>query len=403
MVELHQSNRIPPNTWVVDLDTIAENARVLAKKAKDLGLRTYLMSKQHNRNPYINGVALACGLEKMVAVDAQGVMAIRRYSLPLGHAGHLNQIPRGLVPTVVEMLPEVITLYNVEHARWVNDAAEKYGRIQDVMVRIFSDKGLCFDGQEGGILESELPAFAGEIRRLKHIRLSGVTAFPCVTYNESAEKKPALTGNVKSLISAADYLREAGFPVSQINTPGNTDCEVMELLQKAGATHVEPGNALLGTTPNHAFLPDRPERTAFAYLTEISHLHKGRGFAYGGGVYHNNYSDRYYGLIGSTWEEARENRVYYNHKIVQDIDYHMQLVPENGQRCEPGDSVLFAYRTQMHMTRSYVAPISGISGKRPLKVHYLFDNSVNAFDENFNPISPELVKEDLDQLIGSYA
>ena len=61
---LHQSGRIPPNTWIIDLDTIVENARVLAAEAKRLGLTTYLMSKQYSRNPYISALALANGLEK---------------------------------------------------------------------------------------------------------------------------------------------------------------------------------------------------------------------------------------------------------------------------------------------------------------------------------------------------
>ena len=97
MINFHQKGLIPPNTWVIDLDTIAANAKILASTAKKLGLITYLMSKQHNRNPYINKLALACGLNKMVAVDIQGVLAHRRYNVPLGHAGHLNQIPGNLV------------------------------------------------------------------------------------------------------------------------------------------------------------------------------------------------------------------------------------------------------------------------------------------------------------------
>ncbi len=50
-VTLHQGGRIPPNTWLIDLDTIVENARVLAAEAQRLGLTTYLMSKQYARKP----------------------------------------------------------------------------------------------------------------------------------------------------------------------------------------------------------------------------------------------------------------------------------------------------------------------------------------------------------------
>ena len=59
---LHQQGRIPPNTWIIDLDMIVENARSLAAEANRLGLTTYLMSKQYGRNPYVSSLALAQGL-----------------------------------------------------------------------------------------------------------------------------------------------------------------------------------------------------------------------------------------------------------------------------------------------------------------------------------------------------
>ena len=126
-IELHQSGHIPPNTWVIDLDVIAENARVLTSEAKRLGLTTYLMSKQYCRNPYVNLVAIENGLHKTVAVDMPGALQMRRYGIPIGHMGHLNQIPRHLTPDAVAMRPEVITVYNLEHARWINDAATQEG------------------------------------------------------------------------------------------------------------------------------------------------------------------------------------------------------------------------------------------------------------------------------------
>jgi predicted amino acid racemase len=115
-IELHQHGRIPPNTWVIDLDAIGENAAVLDAEARRLDLRTYVMGKQYARNPYVSAIALARGLHKMVAVDVQCALLSRRYGIPVGHMGHLNQIPRHLVPAMVAMRPEVITVYNVEHA-----------------------------------------------------------------------------------------------------------------------------------------------------------------------------------------------------------------------------------------------------------------------------------------------
>ncbi|MCH7653614.1 MAG: YhfX family PLP-dependent enzyme, partial [Chloroflexi bacterium] len=50
-VELHQSGEIPPNTYVVDLDRVRENAKQAKERADRLGLRIYVMTKQWNRNP----------------------------------------------------------------------------------------------------------------------------------------------------------------------------------------------------------------------------------------------------------------------------------------------------------------------------------------------------------------
>ena len=83
-IALHQSGRIPPNTWVIDLDGVAANARILAAEARRLGLHTYVMGKQYGRNTYVSAVALANGLHRMVAVDMQGALLLHRYGLPVG-------------------------------------------------------------------------------------------------------------------------------------------------------------------------------------------------------------------------------------------------------------------------------------------------------------------------------
>jgi predicted amino acid racemase len=177
----------------------------------------------------------------------------------------------------------------------------------------------------------------------------------------------------------------------------------MPLVAQAGGTHVEPGHALTGTTPNHAYLGDAlPERPAYVYVSEISHHVHDRAYAYGGGLFHDGYqADGSVGaLVGSTWDEARNNSVEYLHDIQQIIDYHVVLQP--GNRCKIGDTALLCYRTQMQMTRSYVAVASGLSGTKELTLHYLFDNAGTALDAQFNPVAPALVREDIEMLKGQY-
>lgn len=398
-IELHQSGRIPPNTWLIDLDAIAENARALAAEAQHLGLTTYVMSKQYARNPYVTMVALANGLYKTVAVDMPGALQMRRYGIPIAHLGHLEQIPKHLVPAAVAMHPDVITVYNLDHARWIDAAAREQSVVQDLLIRVYAPGDIFFEGQEGGFPEAEVPSAAEAIRALPNARLIGVTAFPCVVYNASPDLPPAQpTPNFSTILRAAQTLRDLGFEITQINAPGNTSSITMPILAEMGATHVEPGHGLLGTTPNHAFRADLPERPTYTYVSEISHHIGNRAYAYGGGLFQDIYQPGYeaHALVGSSWESARDNEVDYLHEIEQIIDYHAVLEP--GDRCRPGDTVLFGFRTQMQMTRSYIAPVFGISTGN-IEIPYLFDHANTALDAAYNPVNPAEVRQSIDDAL----
>jgi predicted amino acid racemase len=400
-IDLHQSGRIPPSTFVVDLDAIAENARILAAEARELGLTTYVMSKQYARNAYVNWVAVANGLYKIVAVDMPGALQLRRYDIPVGHIGHLNQVPRHLIPDAVAMRPDVITVYNLEHARWIDEAAREQGVTQHLLIRVYAPDDVFFRGQEGGFPEESVPEVVRTIGSLRNVRLVGVTAFPCVRYNANPDDPGVeLTPNFHTIMRAADVMRGMGVEVTQINAPGNTSSLTMPVLAAAGATHVEPGHGLLGTTPNHAFREGLPEKPTYTYVSEISHHVGADAYAYGGGLFQDIFQPGYRAraLVGSTWEQARENPVDYLHDIPQIIDYHAVLQP--GARCKVGDTVLFGFRTQMQMTRSYVAPVAGISIGEP-RLTYLFDHANTALDERYDPVDPKVVKHAIDEYLGA--
>ncbi len=395
-VDLHQSGRIPANTFLIDLDTIAENARNLSATAERLGLKTYIMTKQFARNPFVSKVAQAAGLGGVVAVDINCALMARRYGIPVGHMGHLNQIPRGQIATAVSMRPEVMTVYNVEHAEWINEAAANEGIVQDVLIRVSAPGDIFFDGQEGGFDESEVAQAAGAVGKLRNARLVGVTAFPCIRYNPNLGDKAEPTPNLRTILRAADTLRGMSIDVRQVNTPGNTASDTMPVLASLGATHVEPGNGISGTTPNHAYRDDLPERPAYVYVSEISHHVGGRAYAYGGGVYHDMHMPGSPGaLVGATWEEARANGVEYRHEIKQVIDYHAVLEP--GGNCRPGDTALLGYRTQMQMTRSYIACVSGLS-KGAAQLHTIFDWACTPLDARLEPVAPAIVRAEVDAL-----
>jgi predicted amino acid racemase len=314
---------------------------------------------------------------------------------------HLEQIPRRHVPEAVAMRPDVITVYNVEHARWIDQAARDQHVTQDVLIRVFAPGDVFFQGQEGGIPEEQVPETVRAIGGLSNVRLVGVTAFPCVRYNRNPDERGAeLTPNFHTIVRAAEVMRNMGVEVTQINAPGNTSSLTMPILAEAGATHVEPGHGLLGTSPNHAFLEGLPERPTYTWVSEISHSVGDFAYAFGGGLFQDIYQPGYeaHALVGSTWDAARENRVRYWSDIEQIIDYHAVLSP--AERCRVGDTALFGFRTQMQMTRSYVAPVSGLSSGEP-KVHYLFDTANTALDDNFDPVAPAEVHRDIESLLGA--
>src|SRR5262249_28073799 len=162
-VQLHQDGRVPAGSWLFDLDAIDANARAIATEARRLGLHTYLMTKQLGRNPFVAAVALNAGLEKTVAVDIRCARLLWRYRIPVGHIGHLNQIPMHEVRAALEMRPDYVTVYSVAAARRVAEAARAIGTPQDLLLQVYAPEDIYFPGQEGGFRTTEMVAAAREI------------------------------------------------------------------------------------------------------------------------------------------------------------------------------------------------------------------------------------------------
>ncbi len=400
-VAWHQAGHLPANCWLVDLDTVAANAEVLRRAQDETGLATYLMTKQHGRNPLITGVALARGLQSTVAVDEQCVRALTRYGLPVGHVGHLNQIPRRAIPFVLDQHPEVWTVYSVEHARWISAAAAARGRVQDLLLRVYARGDVFFDGQEGGFpLEAVLDA-AREVARLPGVKVAGTVAFPCVRYNSRRQDPVEPTPNFRTAVAAFDRLKAAGYDVWQVNAPGNTSAATFPMLKQEGATHAEPGNGLLGTTPSHAFRGDLPEVPVYCYVTEITHRYEGRAYAHGGGLFRDIYDpqEQMRAIVAGRPEQIHEAPVSANW-VEQIIDYHLPI--SDGGRGAVGDTVILGYRTQMHMTRSWVGVVAGLRGGAP-KLVGLFDNAATMLDpETMVPLAVDEARAAVQRVVEGY-
>jgi predicted amino acid racemase len=250
-------------------------------------LTTYVGSKQYCRNPMVRMVAIKQRLNKTVAVDIHGAKQMHRYQVAIGHIGHLNQVPKHDVARVLEMHPDVITVYSVEAARRISEVAEQKGVTQELLVRVYKPGDIFFAGQEGGFREETVLEAVRQIERMPNVKVVGVTSFPCLYYNfEKSRESVHLNPNTETVTRTARRLeQELGIEIKQINAPGNTWVQTFALLKQAGATHVEPGHGLLGTTPTHIVRGNLPEKPTYVYVSEVSHHYEGRAYAFGGGLW----------------------------------------------------------------------------------------------------------------------
>ncbi len=397
---LHQQGTIPANSWVMDLDVIAENAALLAEAAGRSGLATYVMTKQYARNPMVTRVAVDQGLGRAVAVDVQCAKMLHRYGIPVGHVGHLSQIPLAEIAEVLAMQPEVWTVFSFEAAEAVSRAAAEVKGVQPLLLRVVAEGDLFFEGQEGGIPEAELEATARRIAGLTGVEIVGTVSFPCIRYNATRDVPVEPTPNMRTIVRAAGTLKRMGFRITQVNAPGNTSSRTFPMIAEAGGTHAEPGHGLLGTTPSHAFLEGLPERPSYLYLTEVSHFLGGEAYCYGGGFWSDIYDP---GFVSSALAgrdpETILDRVVKSVPKKTIIDYHGVLASREGLAV--GDTVVFGFRTQMQMTRSYVAVLQGVqSGKAELVG--LFDHAGTMVDRSRVPLSMKEARDRITHAARAY-
>ena len=194
---------------------------------------------------------------------------------------------------------------------------------------------------------------------------AGVTTFPALLFDcDTLSVLP--TPNLKTLARAAELLARAGRSGIEINAPGTTSSAVLAALADAGATQCEPGNGLHGTTPLHA-VRDLPETPSVLYLTEVSHVHAGRSYCFGGGLYIDPVFPEYDVKAVVTPEPATGDDALFSVEILPPsaIDYYGMIKSDARGRPNPGDSVVFGFRGQAFVTRAFVAGIKGVLAGRP--------------------------------------
>ncbi|CAM3571110.1 YhfX family PLP-dependent enzyme [Aeromicrobium ponti] len=365
-VTLHQSGQIPPNTYVIDLDILGENVEALARTANEHSFQLYFMSKQLGRLPFIGRFIAEHGIQKAVAVEFDEAKTLAEGGVEIGNVGHLVQPGKNQWPEVLSWKPEVVTLFSYERAQQLSETAVQSGMVQDVLLRVYADGDFIYPGQEGGFpldsLDEELTKLAG----LPGINIAGITTFP--NFQLSADRmgmEP--TPNFQTLLQAKKVLAGRGMEVKQVNGPSATSCETIPFLADQGVTHGEPGHALTGTTPLHAYR-DLAEKPAIIYVTEVSHQDKDHYYVIGGGYYGRSHLTGC--LVGNAESEILDQYVPAAEPAPEAIDYYGAIEKPKGFRIAEGDTAIFSFRTQVFVTRAHIALVKGIQSGKPELVHF---------------------------------
>ncbi|MGI9197026.1 MAG: alanine racemase [Candidatus Nanopelagicales bacterium] len=363
-VDLHQQGLLPANSYVLDLEQVGVNASLMAAEARRLGLTAFAMTKQYGRNPIVTRAVMDAGFSGVVAVDVPCARPSVDAGIRIGHIGHLVQVPRHETAEVASWGPDYWTVFNDEHAQWAADVSAARGSVQALLARVTAPGDHFYPGHEGGFAASDVVALADRIDAREGARLAGVTTFPALLFDPETGGVRT-TPNMATIENCAQALLDSGRSEVVVNAPGTTSMRAMHVLADAGATQVEPGHALTGTTPWHA-LEDLPEGPAMAYVSEISHVHGGRAYFYGGGLYADpvlgTYPDAAAGLIGRDADSLTSVTALL--PPASAIDYYGQI-PVADRPPRPGNTVVLAHRIQAFVTRAYVVPLSGVGRGDP--------------------------------------
>ena len=361
-VELHQAGQIPANSCVLDLDTIESNTAGLCGQAHRLGLTVYAMTKQIGRAPGALAAMTAGGVDGFVAVDMACARPIVREGHNLGHLGHLVQVPRAEAGEAAGLEPDHWTVFSENKAAEAAAAAHRRRRSQRLLVRVFADGDEFYAGHEGGVALDDLSAMIDRIAAMPGAEFAGLTTFPALMF-DSASGRARITPNVETLARAAEIARRhATCPETlEMNAPGTTSTEVLGLLSDSGATQVEPGHGLTGTTPLHA-VGELPEQPAVLYLSEVAHIHQGVPLCFGGGLYIDPVFGAYQvrAVVAHDPSEISTEPVAVDLPDPAAIDYYARLHPGAGRTVAEGATVVFGFRVQAFVTRTLVVGLAGV-------------------------------------------
>ncbi len=354
LVELTQAylktGQILPDSYVVDVDTLMENARHMLACAKEEGVELYFMLKQLGRNPLLAKRLIDLGFPGAVVVDYKEALLMMAWHIPISHVGNLVQVPHAILEKILLYRPQYMTVFSFEKLQMIHEICTKHQIKQNIILRVYQNDDILYPGQEAGILLDDLESFLTQAKKLHGCEIVGFTAFPCFLFqNKQNDLQP--TSNVKTILNATSLATKLGFQIENINLPSGTCSHALRLIKSLGGTSAEPGHGLTGTTPAHAKL-SLDEKPCVVYGTEISHHFKGNSYCFGGGYYRRSHVQE--ALVGETKTKVLPTNL-------ESIDYYMGL--EGIHKVH--EPVIMAFRFQIFVTRSDVVLVEGLHHQSP--------------------------------------
>lgn len=360
--QLHESGQILPDTYIIDLDMLMKNAKLQLETAKANGIELFFMLKQLGRNPYIGKLLSDLGYSGAVVVDYKEALVMIENDIHIGNVGHLVQTPKAVLEKIVLSKPDYFTVFSHQIMEQINEICIKHNLRQKVMLKVIDLKNdFLYEGQYGGFELASLEQNFAQFKTYSNLEICGLTAFPCILRDEQTKQFGA-TPNANTLKTAQQLLIENGFKITAMNMPSATSTYSLELLKTLGATHGEPGHALTGTTPHHNDILSG-EQIAMLYVTEVSHSLNGDSYCYGGGHYRRSHVKQ--ALIDDQFYQVTP-------PADESIDYYFKIAGVH----QYGQCVLMNFRTQIFVTRSHVALVTGIEQEKP-QIIGIYDSQGN--------------------------
>lgn len=372
---LHQSGEILPDTYVLDLDAIKENASLMVNKANELNIELYYMLKQIGRNPYIGKMLEAVGFKGCVAVDYKEALTLIDGGCHMSNVGHLVQVPKFALKKILMAKPDYVTIYSLDIIDEISKVCLENNLTQKVLVRITDDDAQVYSGQVAGFNSNDLENILAYINNKTGVEFGGITAFPALLF-DSKVNKIVPTDNVHGLERAKLVLEKLGYKDYMINVPSASCVSSFETARKVAGDKkcsCEPGHGLTGTTPLHA-ISNQVEKVAYCYVSEVCHNFKDKAYCYGGGHYRRGHMENC--LVGNDYESMKLVKV--KAPLDDSIDYHYEL----SENFKVGLTCLMAYRTQVFTTRSTVALVEGLSNNN-FKLVALYNSQGEKINRNW--------------------